>query len=570
MKTFLSRLSARLTCSVLSTFFVPFVVAQPAFTNITDSAGIDHRFQVFEGMFGGGACAFDVNNDGFDDVYITGGMNEDVLYLNQGDGTFENIFEGSGLELTRQFVTQGVSGADVNRDGWVDLFITTITSKDSLQIIPRARNLLFLNNGDQTFRDATTEYGLDPLYSFSTGGSFGDFNADGWPDLYVGNYFIEYEGELSVISDATIVGANQTARGYLLRNDEGKGFTNVYEDWGLDYRGFGFGGVFTDFDNDGDQDLFVNHDFGFKATPDFLLENRPFWKEFRDVGEELGMDLKINSMSSAPGDWNGDGILEYYVTNIRFNRFMVRPALDSPFVDRSKELGMNYVSISWGVNWVDFDHDGDLDLFVANGDLNPNCVPMADFYFDNQGTTFVEMASQKGVNDYGIGRGSVVFDLENDGDLDILVVNQVPVLDYPTESRTHLFRNDGANGNWLQVRLRGIQSESQGIGSRVTVFSDGRRMMREIDGGGSSHLSQNATLAHFGLGDATVVDSVLVTWTGGKEQLLLDVPANQLLVIEEAPGGGKQYRWGWWLATGFVLLFMGVAIGLVRRRKIRS
>ncbi len=531
--------------------------AQPAFTDVTDTAGIDHQFRVFEGMFGGGVCAFDFNNDGYDDLYITGGMNEDVLYLNQGDGTFKNIFEGSGLELTRKFVTQGVASADVNRDGWVDLFVTTITSKDSLQIIPRARNLLFLNNGNETFRDATAEYGLEPLYSFSTGGSFGDFNADGWPDLYVGNYFIEYEGELSVISDATIVGANQTARGYLLRNDEGKGFTNVYEDWGLDYRGFGFGGVFTDFDNDGDQDLFVNHDFGYKATPDFLLENRSFWNKFRDVGEELGMDLKINSMSSAPGDWNGDGILEYYVTNIRFNRFMVRPALDSPFVDRSKELGMNYVSISWGVNWVDFDHDGDLDLFVANGDLNPNCVPMADFYFDNQGSTFVEMASQKGVNDYGIGRGSVVFDLENDGDLDILVVNQIPVLNYPTESRTRLFRNDGADGNWLQVRLRGVNAEMNGIGSRVTVVSEGRRMIREIDGGGSSHLSQNATLAHFGLGAAERVDSIIVTWTGGKEQILLDEPANQLLVIEEVPLGR-----GSWLIWLGAIIALGILTGV--------
>jgi hypothetical protein len=353
------------------------------------------------------------------------------------------------------------------------------------------------------------------------------------------------------------VGANQTARGYLLRNDEGQGFTNVYEDWGLDHRGFGFGGVFTDFDNDGDQDLFVNHDFGYKATPNYLLENRSFWHKFRYVGEELGMDLKINSMSSAPGDWNGDGILEYYVTNIRFNRFMVRPALDSPFVDRSKEMGMNYVSISWGANWVDFDHDGDLDLFVANGDLNPNCVPMADFYFDNQGTTFVEMASQKGVNDYGIGRGSVVFDLENDGDLDILVVNQIPVLNYPTESRTRLFRNDGANGNWLQVRLRGVDAEMNGLGSRVTVVSDGRRMIREIDGGGSSHISQNATLAHFGLGDAENVDSIIVTWTGGKEQILLNEPANQMLVIEEVPlGRGK---WLVWLGA---IIAVAVVLGI--------
>ncbi|MEM7658435.1 MAG: VCBS repeat-containing protein, partial [Bacteroidota bacterium] len=223
------------------------------FVDITESAGIQHQFQVYEGMFGGGACVFDLNQDGFEDLYITGGMNDDQLYLNQGDGTFKNVFEGSGMEITRSFVTQGVSGADVNRDGWVDLMVTTITSKDSGRIIPRARNLFFLNNGDGTFRDETEAFGLVPLYSFSTGANFGDFNGDGWPDVYVGNYFQEYQGKLTKISDATIVGANETAKGYLLENQGGKRFENVYEAYGLKHRGFGFGGVFTDFDNDGDQ-----------------------------------------------------------------------------------------------------------------------------------------------------------------------------------------------------------------------------------------------------------------------------------------------------------------------------
>ncbi len=101
-----------------------------------------HQFVVYEGMFGGGACVFDVNNDGFEDLYITGGMNDDVLYLNNGDGTFKNIFKDSGLDITSHYVTQGVAGADINKDGWVDLFITTITTKDSVKTIPRAENLV--------------------------------------------------------------------------------------------------------------------------------------------------------------------------------------------------------------------------------------------------------------------------------------------------------------------------------------------------------------------------------------------------------------------------------------------
>jgi len=526
------------------------------FKDVTKQAGIDHQFQVYEGMFGGGISVFDINHDGLEDLYITGGMNSDALYLNQGAGRFKNIFVGSGLELTGNFVTQGVTSADVDRDGWVDIFITTITSRDSIQKIPRAINLLFLNNGDLSFRDATAEYKLEPFYSFSTGANFGDVNADGYPDLYVGNYFLEYEGTLSEISDATIVGANQTARGYLLINHKGQYFTNEYEEYGLDHRGFGFGAVFTDFDNDYDQDLLVNHDFGYKAVPSYLLQNQYPQKSFDDLSKQLNMDLKINAMGAAVGDYDNNGLLDYFVTNIRFNFFMVNQGPGKPFVDRARDLGMHYVTISWGANFADFDHDGDLDLFVANGDLNPNCVPMANFYFENQEGSFTEKARQVGLNDYGIGRGSVIFDLENDGDMDILVVNQKPVKDYPDSSFTRLFRNDLANGNYLKVALKGIEAESRGIGSRIEIVVDKVRMLREVDGGGSSHISQNSTIAHFGLGNSSRVDSVIVTWTGGNQQVLTNIEANRLLVIQESPE--KRNLWvagGIFLVIGLLTLF---------------
>lgn len=512
--------------------------AQVRFQDITSDAGIQHQFIVYEGMFGGGACAFDLNNDGFEDVFITGGMADDVLYLNKGNGTFQNIFDGSGLTDTRNFVTQGVASADVNKDGWVDLYITTITTKDSSQVIPRAKNLLFLNNGNATFRNATREFGLDDLISFSTGASFGDFNADGYPDLYVGNYFFGYEGTLSAINDATIVNASQTTKGYLLQNIGGKYFENVYTDYNLKHKGFGFGAVFTDFNNDSNQDLLINHDFGYKASPNLLLVNEYPDKTFTDVSREKDMNLGINAMGTAIGDYNNDGWFDYYVTNIRFNRFMVSQGEDKPFIDKAKDLGLGYVSISWGANLADFDHDTDLDLFVANGDLNPNDVPMADYYFENTANTFKEIAPKTGVNDYGVGRGSIVFDMDNDGDLDLLVVNQKPLLDYPVKSETRLYRNELSGGNWIKIALKGITSEAHGIGSRVTVIAGGKKMMREIDGG-SSHLSQNSTIAHFGLGSATTVDSVIVTWVGGKKQILTLVNANALVTIEEQPGKNK-------------------------------
>lgn len=552
--------------------------AQPRFTDATEAAGINHQFVVYEGMFGGGACVIDINNDGYEDLYLTSGMNDDQLLLNQKDGTFKNIFEGAGLELTKQYVTQGVAGADVNRDGWVDLFITTINKKDNSTNIPRAENLLFLNNGNptgagNTFRDATKEYGLEKLYSFSTGGSFGDFNADGYPDLYVGNYFLEYDGPLTEINDATIVNASKTAEGYLLLNKAGKKFKNVYEDYGLNHRGFGFGGLFTDYDNDGDQDLYIINDFGYKAKPNYLLRNNYPKKSFTYVEEEAGMDLRINAMAAAVGDYDNNGFLDYFITNIKFNRFMVTQGAGKPYQDLSKELGMSMFTISWGANWADFDHDGDLDLFVANGDLNPNCVPMGNFLFENTGGKFQDNARVAGVNDYGMGRGSVIFDLENDGDMDLLVINQKPIKDYPMPSMTKLFRNDSTHGNWLKVALAGVEAEKHGIGSRVRIVVGKTQMIREIDGGGSSHLSQNSTIAHFGLGSATVVDSVIVTWSGGNRQVLLNQAANQLLTITEVPTAKKENRLVWYTSlsvAALLLLFLLFKKRMAAKRNLNS
>ena len=508
------------------------VAAQVVFKDVTKESGIQHQFVVYEGMFGGGACVFDFNNDGWEDLFLTGGMNDDALYQNNGDGTFRNVFRQSGLESTTHYVTQGVSSADINKDGWVDLFITTITTRDSIKAIPRAENLVFINNGNSTFRNATKEYEIDQLMSFSTGVSFGDFNEDGYPDVYVGNYFLDYQGVLNVINEATIVNSNSTSNGHLLLNKGGKYFFNVYRDYGLTHKGFGFGATFTDFDNDSDLDLLVNHDFGFKAPPNVFLDNQYPSHSFKEVGKIINMDLKMNAMGTAVGDYNNDGLLDYYVTNIRFNHFMVNQGKGKPFIDKAKELGLGYVSISWGTNFADFDNDTDLDLFVANGDLNPNDVPMADYYFENTNGTFTERAAGVGLNDYGVGRGSVTFDMDNDGDLDVLVVNQKPVLKYPVISETRLYRNDSSKGNWLKVALNGTDSDKKGIGSRVEVVIGKTRMIREVDGG-SSHLSQNSTIAHFGLSEASNVDSVIITWVGGKKQILVNQKSNSLLTVTE-------------------------------------
>ena len=530
-------------------FILIFVSVQgQQFTDITKQGGIDHYFEVYEGMFGGGVAVLDYNNDDFEDLYITGGMQEDQLLENLHDGTFKNVLRTAKLDASLNFVTQGVASADFNRDGWMDLFISTITSKGDKKTIPRAQNLVFINQGDGTFKDESKSFGIKSTESFSTGISIGDFNLDGYPDVYVGNYFTDYDGGLKEISDATIVNAGKTAKGYLYENKGGKRFKEVSKTYGLNHRGFSFGGIFTDFDNDNDLDLIVNNDFGYKAKPNYLLENLYPIKEFRYVEEAYEMDLRINAMGGATADINADGFLDYFISNIRFNRFMIQDPNKKIFIDQAEKLGTQLFTISWGTNFNDFDHDGDIDLFVANGDLNPNCVPMYNFFFENINGQFKEQSVKFGLKDYGVGRGSAIFDLENDGDMDLIVVSQKPIMEYGPPSITRLYRNDLKEGNYLQVKLKGNASTRSAFGARIQVYSDSLFINHEIDGGNSSHLSHNSTMAHFGLGIRKTVDSIRVIWPGGETTKIIDVKTNQRIFIEQVQEFQKiRSKKIWWI-----------------------
>ena len=530
------------------------IVTAQHFTDVTENAGISHVFEVYEGMFGGGAAVLDFNKDGLEDLYLTGGINEDQLLINLGDGTFANVLYKAQLEDVLNFVTQGVATGDFNRDGWPDLFITTITTQGNKKTIPRAQNLVFINTGKGTFKNESEKMGISSIESFSTGVSIGDFNLDGFPDVYVGNYFTDYDGGLKEISDATIVNAGKTARGYLYQNVNGERFVEVSKSYGITEKGFSFGGIFTDFDNDNDLDLIINNDFGYKARPNYILRNQYPKKYFSYVEESLGMDLRINAMGGATADINSDGWLDYFITNIRFNQFMVfNPEIKS-FVNEAESRGTQLFTISWGANFADFDHDGDLDLFVANGDLNPNCVPMYNFYFENEQGFFSEKSNKKGLKDYGIGRGSVVFDLENDGDLDLLVIAQKPVMNYGPPSKTKLYRNDGAQGNYLKVKIN-PRASAGSMGVRVKLYSDSLFINQELDGGNTSHLSHNSTIAHFGLNNRKLVDSIHVFWPDGHEQKFNEIDVNQTFEIDEDRKRLKNNT----IAPYFILL-IGIAV----------
>ncbi len=516
--------------------------AQSSFTEVSREAGINHYFEVDLATFGGGAAVLDFNNDGYEDLYITGGKANDALYKNNGDGTFTNIIEGIGFERVKSVHTQGVSAADINRDGFIDIIVTTMNHHDKNRTL--APNLLFLNNGNGTFTDVTEKWGLEEYRSNSQGASFGDINADGYPDLYVANYYGSGAKGITTYNEATITNSFDAAIDFLFINDDGQRFLEVGEKFGLDKTGFSFEGLFTDFDNDGDLDLYVANDFGQKMTPNLLLRNNFPEIGFTEMSVELSMNYGMNAMGFASCDFNFDGWMDYYVTNIGPGLFTENQYVGNKFKNLTPVNGVgislitdeNYTGppISWGTNFFDYDHDMDMDLFVNNGALNPTVRRNPNFLFENENGKYNEIAKSLNLNDYQIGRGSVVFDYDNDGDLDLFVVNQKPrepsrALPDP---RCTLYRNETGNGNWIKVKLEGSQSDLNGIGSRIELKIGNKLLVREIYGG-SSHLSMNSTIAHFGLKDENKIDTLTVKWMGGTIQTLTTVGVNQLLVVKE-------------------------------------
>ena len=520
--------------------------SQNIFTDITNESGIDHIYNIFEsGGFGGGVAVFDFDSDGFEDLYLAGGKKSGVLYKNNGDSTFSDVTISAGL-VTSDIITAGATTADVNKDGYIDLFVTTIAEKISNSKYKKlAKNLLFLNNGDGTFSRATEKFKLD-IKNFSTGATFGDIKSDGYPDLFIGNYFKDFVGNLGVLNGFTISDDYKPGNDELYLNIEGKYFKNV--SYLLDgcAPGYGFGGVFSDVDNDCDLDLYLINDFGEQKVSNQLLINEYPRLKFTNKSKEMNADSAVHAMGTAVGDYNNDGWMDYQVTNIFSGPLLVNRGNTEGFLDLSNELGVGIdiiaskagpstAVISWSPVFLDYDNDLDLDLFNSIGGINPPTMYLKDFLYENMGRVF-KVNENSGIIDYGISRGTVKFDFDNDGDLDLFVVKQTPLWkDYNSTERvkSKLFRNDTKNdNNWLKVSLNGNESTSRGLGARVKIVCAGNNLMREVDGG-SSHISQNTSILHFGLGDLNKIDSLVVTWPGGKKQILTEIPINEHINIDE-------------------------------------
>ena len=530
------------------------------FTEVADAAGVDFvhyrptpPFLLMP--FGAGVVVLDYDGDGLQDIFVPMTYDDqrqananNSLYRNNGDGTFSDEARDAGVLDPRG---KGIGGcaADYDNDGRQDLFLTNYGSSK-----------LFRNSGDGAFEDVTGSAGVgDPDSTFrSMGCAWGDYDLDGYLDMVVVRHMSE--AELSPLGGAT----GSPLRSLALYHNEGDGsFSNVTSllgddsapatienegDFAGNVWGAGFQPGWLDFNEDGYPDLYVVNDFGADAQPNVLWRNDGRADDgswiFTDVSKESRTDVGIFGMGLAVGDYNLDGHLDMFVTNIGRPVLLANEGNGRTFTDTTVDAGLDIGIIeglelvTWGNVFFDYDNDGDEDLYVSAGyldffpDNNPKAQPNVLMRNDGDGA-FTDVSDVSGAADVGYGRGAVYMDYNNDGCLDLYVAN---IGAGPAEpQRAKLFHNrcDWGNG-WLVVRTVGTISNRDGVGARVTVRAGGKTQVREVAAGGSNK-SQNMLPVHFGLGKADEVDSIEVRWPSGTVQTLEGVAANQAITVVETP-----------------------------------
>ena len=497
---------------------------QTLFQDVSVSAGVAFNHVSLpngRGMgMNSGAAWFDYDKDGFLDLYVTQGYGSNALYKNNGDGTFTDVATELGATDSLN-IGAGVSIADYDNDGWSDIFLANANE-----------DVLLKNQNGERFTDVTSDVGInDVQLDRGTSASWGDFNNDGFLDLYVSNHFNLYNQQ-DIHQDR------------LFMNNQGKSFTDVSEWLGIEaLEGYGFIGTWTDFDNDGDLDLFVINDCGFSEIfhssklfrNDGPSLNGP-WR-FTDVSERTGADHCQNGMGIAVGDYDRDGLQEYFYTNIGEKTLLLH--FDSgTFYDTAESSGVyayhpdGRQQWTWGANFFDYDLDGWLDLYVAAGTLwlqtDTEQNPQRNMLFRNKGDgSFEDVSAVSGIDDHRRSRSPVYADYDRDGDVDLFLVN--------VGQEAVLFENTlSKNNQYLIVDLEGVLSNRDGIGARLKLTTPDGAVQYWETRSGSSLGGGDDRAAYFGLGSNTLVSSLEITWPSGHVQVLQNLEVNQHLLVKES------------------------------------
>lgn len=524
---------------------------------------------------GGGVSVGDINNDGLDDIFFTGNLVPNKLYLNKGNMKFEDISTQAGITGNHQWFT-GSTMADVNNDGWLDIYVC-VSGK-----YQPSDNLLFINNKDNTFTECAKAYGINDQSS-SVQATFFDYNNDGFLDLYVANYPIILVSMGAEFYHNKMIGNKFEESGHLFKNNGNGSFSDVTDEAGVRNFGMSIGVVAMDFNNDGWKDLYISNDFN---PPDrFYLNNGN--GTFRDILKEATFQTSIFGMGLDAADFNNDELIDMYQIDMtpedHFRRMVNVIPMSQETFDLSVGLGMHYqymqnslqlnngifngipvfsnISLfsgvaytdwSWGGVFLDMDNDGFKDIFIANGvlkDINnrdilddPNSnvyfrqmkeyrpelfpsTPVKNYAFKNNGDlTFTNKSDEWGFDEPTLTNGMAYGDFDNDGDLDI-VINNVNTVSAVYENRSVQKGN-----HFIKINLAGPKENLFGLGSIVKVKAGGVTQIQDFTLTRGYQSSMPATI-HFGLGKKDTIDEITVIWPDRKQQILKKIIADQTIKI---------------------------------------
>jgi hypothetical protein len=512
------------------------------FTHSDGSGGKRYIIEVMSA----GVALFDYDRDGDVDIYFLNGAPlkgtkvdvppTNALYRNDGDFKFTDVTDQAGVG--DMGFGLGVAVGDYDKDGDLDIFVNNY-----------GPNILYRNNGDGTFTDVGKEAGVANGNRVGAGANFIDIDNDGNLDLFAANY-VDWSPDVHIERHLGPWMVYPGPRDYLrspnalYRNNGDGTFADVSETSGIaSHVGAGMGTVCVDSDNDGDTDIIVaNDDWG-----NFLFQNDGTGK-FTEVGLASGIAHDLNgsaqsSMGIACGDYNNDGWLDLQMTSYQTELATLYENLGGGFFnDVTRVTGAGegtLVEVTWGNGLADFDNDGDRDLFIAAGHLNDNVEKYTDlttYYAPNillmntGDGKFVDVSDEcgDGLAVKLASRGAAFDDLDNDGDIDAVILN--------TRREPTILRNESATGNhWIQIRLRGVKSNRDGVGAHVKVVAGDLRQIDEVHSG-QGYQSHYGMRLHFGLGGRDRIDRIEVHWIGGGVDVLENVAVDRLLTITEGEG----------------------------------